>query len=78
MVRTKNSINKNNHWKFIKLDDKGEIINEEEFKTLKDIAVYLDLTIASVKNFTSVKRKCKQGKKKTKMRWEGIKLEKLF
>jgi len=62
MVRTKNASNKNNHWKFTKTNEGGEIECEEEFKTLKDIAEYLDISIASVKNYTSTKRKCNKGK----------------
>jgi hypothetical protein len=78
MVRTKNAENKTNHWRFKKINDKGECEIEEEFKTLQGIASFIGVSLAGVKNYTSTKRKCKQGKNKTKERWNNITIEKLF
>ena len=78
MVRTKNAENKKYHWRFKKLNDEGVCEIEEEFRTLREIASFNKISLAAVKNYTSTKRKCKQGKNKTKERWRNITIEKLF
>ena len=76
MTRKEGSKNLKNKWTLKKTNDDGKI-EETTFKTQKDIAEYLNLSISVVKKYTCVKSKCKLKHKTTKKRWNNISIFKI-